>query len=58
MKISKALTWDDLANEYKKSTGNSARTKSMESIFNWAEKQTNKFFVDYDKKTIHKIKEK
>lgn len=56
MKNSKALTWDDLANEYKKATGNSAYTKSMDSIFDWAEKQTNKFFVDPNKHTIHKVR--
>jgi hypothetical protein len=55
MKISKALTWDNLANEYKKATGNSAYTRSMDSIFCWAEKQTDKFFVDNNKHTIHKI---
>ena len=54
--MSKALTWDDLADEYKKATGSSARTKSMDSIFEWAEKQINKFFVDREKHTIHKIK--
>ena len=54
MKISKALTWDDLANEYKKATGKSAYIKSIDSIFYWAEKQTDKFFVDHDKHTIHK----
>jgi len=56
MKISKALTWDDLGNEYKKATGCSAYTRPMEVIFEWAEKQNDKFFVDYDKCTIHKIK--
>jgi len=55
MKISKALTWDDLANEYKKVTGKSAYIKSMDSIFGWAEKQTDKFFVSQKQKTIHKI---
>ena len=54
--MSKPLTWDDLANEYKKATGTSARIKSMDSIFYWAQKQTDKFFVDHDKQTIHKIK--
>ncbi len=56
MKISKVLTWDGLANEYKKATGRTARTQPMDKIFDWAEKQNDKFFVDYDKKTIHKIK--
>ena len=56
MKVSKALTWDDLANEYKKETGNTAHIQPMEAIFDWAERQDDKFFVDPDKKTIHKIK--
>ena len=56
MKISKALSWDDLANEYAKVTGHTARTRPMEAIFDWAEKQTDKFFVDYDKCTIHKVR--
>ena len=56
VKISKSLTWDDLAREYKKVTGNSAYSSSIEAIFEWAEKQTDKFFVDYEKKSIHKIK--
>ena len=56
MKISKALTWDDLANEYKKATGNSAYVRSMESIFDWAEKQTDEFCVDPNKGTIHKFR--
>ena len=55
MKVSKALTWDNLANEYKKTTGCTARTQPMEGIFEWAEKQNDKFFVDPDKGTIHKI---
>ena len=56
MKVTKALTWDDLAKEYKKATGNSAYTRSLQSIFNWAEKQTDKFFVEPNEYTIHKIK--
>ena len=55
MGMSKALTWDDLAKEYKKATGNSAYVRSMDSIFYWAEKQTDKFYVDHDKQTIHKL---
>ena len=55
IKISKALTWDDLANEYKKATGYTARIQPMEAVFEWAEKQNDKFFVNYDEKTIHKI---
>lgn len=33
------LTWDDLADFYKKKTGGTARAKPMDSIFEWAEKQ-------------------
>ena len=55
MTLSKALTWDNLANEYKKITGRSAYIKSMDSIFDWAEKQTDKFYVNPEKRTIHKI---
>lgn len=53
--LGEALTWDNLAEEYHKSTGQSARIKPMDSIFNWAEKQTDKFYVDKNKGTIHKI---
>lgn len=35
------LTWDDLAGFY----GYGAKTRSMESVFNWAASQTDKFFV-------------
>ena len=55
LKTSKALTWDNLADEYKKVTGSSACIQSMDSIFDWAEKQTNIFFVNPEKGTIHKI---
>lgn len=34
--MSKNLTWDDLADFYNKKTGGSARTRPMESIFEWA----------------------
>lgn len=33
------LTWDDLADFYHKKTGGHARTKPMNDIFDWAEKQ-------------------
>ena len=55
MTLSKALTWDNLADEYKKVTGRSAYIKSLNSIFDWAKKQTDKFFVDQKQGTIHKI---
>ena len=55
MKLSKALTWDNLAKEYKKVTGSSACIQSMDSIFEWAEKQNDKFIIDSIKGTIHKI---
>jgi len=57
-KISKALTWDDLAKEYKKVTGRSALTRPMESVFDWAKRQDDKFYVNPDEGTIHKITKK
>jgi len=57
MKLSKALTWDDLANEYDKyHSGRRARTLPMDTVFNWAERQTDKFKVKKKEGTIHKIK--
>jgi hypothetical protein len=53
-KLSKALTWDDLANEYDKShTERPARTLPMDYVFEWAEKQTDKFKVSKNG-TMHK----
>lgn len=34
------LSWDDLAEFYKNKTGASARIKSMDEVFDWAEKQS------------------
>jgi hypothetical protein len=54
--FSEALTWDQLADEYDKvHSGRKARTLQMESIFAWAEKQTDKFMVSKTQGTIHKI---
>lgn len=53
-KRSKALTWDDLADDYKKVTGRSARVRPMEEIFNWAERQTKRYLVDPDEGTLHR----
>jgi len=55
--ISKALTWEQLADIYDKTTGNRARIIEMGTIFDWAKKQTRQFFVDSVEGTIH-IKEK
>jgi len=55
-KLSKALTWDDLANEYNKHhSGRGAQTLPMESIFDWAASQIEKFKVDDKEGTIHLI---
>lgn len=35
----KYLTWEDLAVFYKKKTGGTAKTKPMDTIYNWAIKQ-------------------
>ena len=37
--IMDSLTWDDLANLYHDRTGNQARIRPMEEIFNWAANQ-------------------
>lgn len=55
MKLSKPLTNNDLANEYSECTGNSPYIRSIDTIFNWAERQANKFYVCPEHGTIHKI---
>jgi len=56
MKLSKALTWDDLAAEYNKlNNGRSAQTLPMKKVFKWAEKQKDKFKVSEEEGTIHLI---
>ncbi len=54
MSTSKALTWNELADIYDKSTNGHARTLEMDTVFEWAEKQTDKFFVTKDG-TLHQI---
>lgn len=54
MKLSPALTWDDLANDYKRITGGTARTQPMDKIFSWAEKRTDLYYVDPKKQTLHR----
>lgn len=54
-KFSKPLTWGDLANEYYKVTGNSAKIIPMNDIFEWAENQPDKYHVNQEKGTLHKI---
>ncbi len=54
MNIGKALTWEELADIYDKSKGGRpARTMRMDTIFAWAERQTDKFSVSSDG-TLHK----
>jgi len=54
-KLGKALTWDDLANAYDKvNKGRPARTLTMTTVFEWAERQTSKFKVTKDG-SVHKI---
>lgn len=42
------LTWDELAKMYKESTGRSAFCFDMDHVFEWAEKQKDKFIVSDD----------
>jgi len=54
IKVGKALTWDELAKEYNKYNSRKAYTLPMDTVFNWAEKKTDKFKVS-EEGTIHKI---
>jgi len=55
-KLSEALTWEDLAKEYNKCNGGrKAMTLPMNQVFEWAERQTDRFTVDKKKGSIHKI---
>lgn len=54
MELGKALTWDELANEYDKThKGRPARTMPMQSIFAWGVEQTNKFIMS-EEGTLHR----
>ena len=56
MNISKALTWDDLANLYDETnSGRPARTLPMEKVFDWAKQQKDKFWFNPDEGTIHSV---
>jgi len=48
-----ALTWEDLADMYKKATGSSAKVRPMDEIFEWAEKQPGVVLNERDG-TLHK----
>jgi len=55
MRYGKNLTWDELADEYdKQHSVGTARTLSLDYVFEWAEKQTNDFIV-IDDGSIHKL---
>ena len=56
-KISKALTWDELANEYdKRFPGRPARTIKMDTVFEQIKNRTEEFWVDPEEGTIHRIR--
>lgn len=42
----KSLTWDELADIYDEQTGGCSRTMEMSRVFDWAQAQPDKFFVD------------
>ena len=46
--MSQVATWEDLAEAYKKRTGNSAKIRPMDNIFDWAEKQKDLFKLNKD----------
>ena len=55
--LSKALTWDELANEFDAALGGNrpARTLPMEAVFDWAVQQKDRFVLDEVEGTIHKL---
>ena len=53
-KLSKPLTWNELADIHDENSSVKARTRPMDAIFEWASNQPNKFKVK-KKGTIHKI---
>ena len=53
LKTSKALSWDDLADLYP----GIARIRPMDEIFEFFETQPDKYWVDPNEDTIHKILE-
>jgi hypothetical protein len=52
--ISKPLTYDQLGDMYQKATGNSARSKPLEFVREWAEKHDQWFYICPIETTIHK----
>ena len=44
----RAMTWDDIAEFYKKKTNGTARTKSMDSIYKWAIEQDEIVVINKD----------
>lgn len=55
IKIGEALIWNELADIYDQRTGQCARIKPMSKVFEWAEKQTDKFYVNPKEGTLHII---
>jgi hypothetical protein len=53
--ISKPLTYDQLGDIYQKVTGQSARTKPLEFVREWAKEYPHRFYVCPFDTTIHKI---
>lgn len=53
-KISEPLTWDDLADDYP----GRARIRPMYQVYQWAVQQTDKYYVDPEEGTLHRILER
>jgi hypothetical protein len=54
----KAMTWEELAQEYKKETGQFAMVRPMDFITKWAESRPDRFFYNKREGTFHLKKDK
>lgn len=55
MELSDALSWDEVAEAYKENFGGTPRIRPMEDVFDRVASIKDKFYVDPDEGSIHKI---
>lgn len=51
----KAITWEELADDYKKHTGRPAKILPMDQVFKWGKKQKHLYKYNKKKGTLHRI---